>query len=280
MTLEEAINKTDFGNCMLFTGAGFSKGAKGSDTNKELFSAWDFAQLFYKECTGAEEPQGNLEDVLQFYIETKGKFALIDYLKENFIAYRITPSQEYLGSISWKRIYTTNYDNKVVFVVDNYALHRKLFAHDYKSAYIFFENAYPFAEKRQKKNGASTNYTYQIDNHFARYLLEYEMKYGTKDTFISQFRKAHELLINPANKVIVRFYTYKVAQNYYRFYERYFKDLKDEERREFVRACNEMYRRAKWYIESDDEGFSRKVDVRKIIDEMLMVTSANNQYLK
>lgn len=64
------------------------------------------------------------------------------------------------------------------------------------------------------------------------------------------------------------------------FYERFFKDLKDEEKREFVRACDEMYSRAKWYIESDDAGFSRKEDVRKTLNEMLMITSENKQYLK
>ena len=156
----------------------------------------------------------------------------------------------------------------------------KLFAHDYPSANMFFNNAYAYAEKKQKRIGGTANYTYQIDNHFARYLLECEMEFGTKDTCMPQFRKAHELLINPANKVIVRFYTYKVARNYYRFYERFFKDLKDEEKREFVRACDEMYRRAKWYIDSDDAGFSRKEDVRKTLNEMLMITSENKQYLK
>ena len=156
----------------------------------------------------------------------------------------------------------------------------KLFAHDYPSANMFFNNAYAYAEKKQKRIGGTANYTFQIDNHFARYLLECEMEFGTKDTCMPQFRKAHELLINPANKVIVRFYTYKVARNYYRFYERFFKDLKDEEKREFVRACDEMYRRAKWYIDSDDAGFSRKEDVRKTLNEMLMITSENKQYLK
>ena len=155
-----------------------------------------------------------------------------------------------------------------------------MFAHDYSSAYIFFNNAYAFAEKRQKRVGGTANYTYQIDNHFARYLLECEMKFGTKDTCMVQFRKAHELLINPANKIIVRFYTYKVARNYYRFYDRFFNDLKEDERREFVCACDEMARRAKWYIDSNDAGFSRKEDVRKTLNEMQMITDANKKYLK
>ena len=155
----------------------------------------------------------------------------------------------------------------------------KLFAQDYPAASNFFNNAYAFAEKRQKRNGGNANYTYQIDNHYARYLLEFEMEYGSKETCMNQFREAHKLLINPSNKIIVRFYTYKVARNYYRFYERFFKELKEVERREFVRACDEMYRRAKWYIESDDARFSRKEDVSKTLNEMLMITSENKQYL-
>lgn len=155
----------------------------------------------------------------------------------------------------------------------------KLFVHDYDSAYLFFGNAYSYAEKRRNRSEDNRNYTYQIDNHFARYLLEHEMEYGTKDTCMAQFREAHKLLINPANKIIVRFYTYKVARNYYRFYERFFKELTEEEQREFVRSCDEMYRRAKWYVESNDEGFSRKEDVRITMKEMLMITSDNQKYL-
>lgn len=155
----------------------------------------------------------------------------------------------------------------------------KLFVHDYESAYMFFGNAYSYAEKRQKRLGNSRNYTYQIDNHFARYLLEHEMEFGNKATCMAQFREAHKLLINPANKVIVRFYTYKVARNYYRFYDRFFKELTEAEQREFVRSCDEMYRRAKWYVESDDEGFSRKEDVMITMKEMLMITSENKKYL-
>lgn len=156
----------------------------------------------------------------------------------------------------------------------------KLFAHDYPSANMFFNNAYAYAEKKQKRIGGTANYTYQIDNHFARYLLECEMEFGTKDTCMAQFRKAHELLINPANKIIVRFYTYKVARNYYRFYEHFFNELKEEERREFVCACDEMKRRAKWYIDSNEAGFSRKEEVRKTLNEMQMITEANKEYLK
>lgn len=188
---------------------------------------------------------------------------------------------EYILNVTrfFEEIRTTEFCNENEHYWLQYAI-AKLFAHDYNSAYLFFNNAYSFAEKRQKRNGTSFNYTYQIDNHFARYLLEHEMEYGSKDTCMAQFRKAHELLINPANKRIVRFYTYKVARNYYRFYERFFKSLKEAERREFVRSCDEMYRRSKWYIESDDAGFSRKEDVRKTQNEMYMIISENKQYLQ
>lgn len=144
MTIEQAINRVNLGNCMLFTGSGLSRGAKGSDPNKELQTAWDLAQKMYVECTGAEDEQGDLEDASKLYMETKGDHALIQFS----------------------------------------------------------------------------------------------------------------------------------------FYERFFKDLKDEEKRELVRACDEMYRRAKWNIESDDAGISRKEDVRKTLNEMLMITSENKQYLK
>ena len=64
------------------------------------------------------------------------------------------------------------------------------------------------------------------------------------------------------------------------FYERFFNELKEEERREFVRACDEMKRRAMWYINSNEAGFSRKEDVRKTLNEMQMITDVNKKYLK
>ena len=55
MTIEQAINTVDGGNCMLFTGAGFSIGATGSDPSNPLQSAWDLTQKLYIECTGKKE---------------------------------------------------------------------------------------------------------------------------------------------------------------------------------------------------------------------------------
>ena len=77
MTIEQAINKIDLGNCMLFTGAGFSRGAKGSNPNIELPSAWDLAQQLYLECTGAEDENGDVEDASKLCIDTEGEFSLV-----------------------------------------------------------------------------------------------------------------------------------------------------------------------------------------------------------
>ena len=71
MTTEQAINRVDLGNCMLFTGSGFSRGAKGSDPKEELQTAWDLAQKMYVECTGTEDVRKTLNEMLMITSENK-----------------------------------------------------------------------------------------------------------------------------------------------------------------------------------------------------------------
>ena len=149
-----------------------------------------------------------------------------------------------------------------------YAIAR-LFEQDYPRALKYFENAYSFAKKKQEANGG--NYTYQIDNHFARYLLENEMENGSAEKCMVAFNKAHSLLINPKNKEIVRFYTYRVARNYYRFYIAFYSKMSKTDKRTFLRACEEMYNRTIWYLQSNDSSFSRKDEARSAKEEMALI---------
>lgn len=155
-----------------------------------------------------------------------------------------------------------------------YAIAR-LFEHDYERSFRYFENAYSFAEKKKRDYGEG-NYTYQIDNHFARYLLENEMENGTSETCMVAFNKAHSLLIDPKNKEIVRFYTYRVARNYYKFYETFYAKMKASEKKTFLRSCEEMYKRAKWYIQSKNALHARKGEAIDTKGDMIRIFNETN----
>lgn len=150
-----------------------------------------------------------------------------------------------------------------------YAISR-LFVHDFERSFQYFENAYSFAKKKQEFNNG-VNYTYQIDNHFARYLLENEIENGTVSTCMLAFKKAHKLLMNPQNKEIVRFYTYRVARNYFKFYRTYYNSIKNEDKKLFLQACEEMYNRTLWYIGSNNPLFARKGEAIATRDEMICI---------
>ena len=114
MTIEEAIDLIRDGKCILFTGSGFSFGAKnsniGTDGKGEPFlSAKDLCQKLVDEF-GLEEPEAGLGVVAGFYLEKYPKSGLIDFLKKEFTASEISDSHKTIGRLPWRRCYTTNYD--------------------------------------------------------------------------------------------------------------------------------------------------------------------------
>jgi hypothetical protein len=78
----------------------------------------------------------------------------------------------------------------------------------------FFEQAYGLAE------GISGYDTYQIDNHFARFLLE-SRTYGTKwSDYVQAIKDAHHLIIKQMADVSTGYYPYRVATNFLTLIER------------------------------------------------------------
>lgn len=132
----------------------------------------------------------------------------------------------------------------------------KLSEHDYEQAQIYFNAAYSFAEKIDNFD------TYQIDNHYARFILENEIKMGTKETCMEAFLHAHSILMDPKHKIEVRYYPYRVAQNYYPFYERFYKSLNDHEQKIFIQSCCDILNRLKSYLRNTTTA-SERIDVKK-----------------
>lgn len=109
MELKEMIEKILTGNCILFTGSGFSFGAKNVLEQSPKIGG-GLTEFLYKECDITEN-DFNLKSASEIYSDTKGEFQLIEVLRKEYTIKEISSDHEFIASIPWKRIYTTNYDN-------------------------------------------------------------------------------------------------------------------------------------------------------------------------
>lgn len=112
MTFDEAIKLIFNGRCLLFTGAGFSLGAKNyKSSNNQFRTASKIAKELYTLCNVPEDDQDNdLSRASLWYKEKKGAQSIIDYLHHEFEVKEITATQRAFGEYNWRRCYTLNYD--------------------------------------------------------------------------------------------------------------------------------------------------------------------------
>ena len=140
----------------------------------------------------------------------------------------------------------------------------KLSRQEYQTAKVFFETAYSLA----KMNGHDS---YKIDNHHARFLLENEIHYGSQSSCMEVFIEAHKILANPVNLNKVRYYPFRVAQNYYPFYVRFFKGMTKDEKNTFINSCQEILRRLQLYCKTTtiEEGRYDVDNARQLLTKIL-----------
>ena len=111
MELDEAIGHAKRGNALLFTGAGFSFGAKNSmpDPDSNVPDAREFARRLARQLgSSAEFP---LQIVSQSYLKREGEHGLVRELINNFSITRTQDYHQTIAELPWLRVYTTNYDN-------------------------------------------------------------------------------------------------------------------------------------------------------------------------
>lgn len=141
----------------------------------------------------------------------------------------------------------------------------KLSEYDYVTAEVYFNNAYSFAKKFSDFD------TYQIDNHYARFILENEVACGTQSSCMKAFNEAHTVLMNPKHKVDSYYYPYRVALNYYPFYEKFYPSMSKSEQQSFLSACEDMLMRIKWYLDTTTtvEGRNYVIKAKDYINRIL-----------
>ncbi|MFN7996910.1 MAG: SIR2 family protein [Bryobacteraceae bacterium] len=108
MTFDEALQFVLAGRAVLFTGAGFSRGAV--NIRNTPFKAGAAFAAHLAPLVGL--PAGtSLEDAAEWFQRKKGKDRLIEELQQEFTVKDVTHHQIDALKQPWKRVYTTNYDD-------------------------------------------------------------------------------------------------------------------------------------------------------------------------
>jgi hypothetical protein len=108
LEIHEALSAILAGRAIIFTGAGFSRGAVNL-RNEEFKTGGPFAAHLAKQV-GLPDTTG-LEDAAEWFVEKLGQSRLIEELQQEFTTKQVSPGQIEVLSHPWRRLYTTNYDN-------------------------------------------------------------------------------------------------------------------------------------------------------------------------
>lgn len=110
----------------------------------------------------------------------------------------------------------------------------KLGEQKYDEAKLYFDNAYSFAKRRSGFD------TYQIDNHYARYILENVIYTDADNDFFKAFTLAHSILTEKSHLKETKYYPFKVARSYLPFYEKFKSRMSKKELMRFHQACQQI----------------------------------------
>lgn len=108
MTLEEAIKNAIDGKAILFTGAGFSFGARNRE-GKSIAAGRDLANALMREI-GETRINLSLDRASSAYLRRRSKTDLIKHLISQYSDAESSESHKTIASLPWERVYTTNYD--------------------------------------------------------------------------------------------------------------------------------------------------------------------------
>jgi len=107
MDIAEAFRHALDGDAVLFVGAGFSLGAINR-RNEQFPLSNDLSKLLMSAIGETEVVP--LQIASELYMGRKGRVGLIDFLNQQLGVREIAAYHKVFGQPSWRRIYTTNYD--------------------------------------------------------------------------------------------------------------------------------------------------------------------------
>ena len=132
----------------------------------------------------------------------------------------------------------------------------KLVEPKYEEAKLYFDNAYAFAKRKANFD------TYQIDNHYARYLLVNVIDTENVEEYFEAFKQAHTILTDRNHQKDTKFYPFKVARSYLPFYEKFKNKMSQKEKAYFRQACLQIDTMIKAY-KAAIPAYRTKLEVRQ-----------------
>lgn len=127
----------------------------------------------------------------------------------------------------------------------------KLDENDYTKAKIYFENAFAYAKSKENFD------SYQIKNHYARYLLE-NASNTFLDNYMNIFKEAHSIVIDPVHLRDNKYYPFRVARNYLPFYVQYKSQMSKSEKTFFKNACLKVLQMIEKFYQTNPKYKNRK----------------------
>ncbi len=134
----------------------------------------------------------------------------------------------------YENIKNLQFNRKNPFFWFQYAIAR-LDLKQYAEAKMHFENAYAYADDRPNFD------KFQLNTHYARYLLEKEIYEGKDHTSaLDSFLKAHNLIYENKNKPSHLHYPLRHGKHYYDFYNKFYSKFSPSEQATFLLCCHQI----------------------------------------
>ena len=127
---------------------------------------------------------------------------------------------------------------------------------DFPRAKKYFQTSYSLAKKRGRAFSS-----FQIDNHYARYLLESQLYSRNYETALSTFIEAHSLLTKKYiydDAINDRYYQFRVAIIYKEYYDVFYDSFTADQKALFLARCQEMFDRLKCYMKNNSDAEYKK----------------------
>lgn len=204
----------------------------------------------------------------------KYKNVMINLVSCSYLSYVFGYKMESNKFIEYyEKVKELNFCKKNLFFWEQYAI-VCVNLNQFDRAGRYFKTAYSLAKQKGHLFSA-----YQIDNHYARYLLANQLYYRKKEGSLEVFVEAHRLLNKNSEidktKKNSRYYKYRVARVYKDYYEAFASKYEESEKDIFLKRCQEMYYSLLQYKKGLDNDEIRK-DVRECESSLKYILESEN----
>ena len=221
---------------------------------------------------------GTMKKLDNLYLGSdKYKNAMINLVSCSYLSYVFGYKMESNKFIEYyEKVKELNFCKHNLFFWEQYAI-VCVNLNQFDRAGSYFKTAYSFAKQKGHLFSA-----YQIDNHYARFLLAKQLYYRKREGSLEVFVEAHRLLNKNSeidrNNKNNRYYKYRVARVYKEYYDTFASQYEQSDKEIFLKRCQEMYYSLLSYKKGLDNEEIRK-DVRECESNLKYILESENMKL-